>query len=217
MKRLTRTRWPTSRVGSIDSEGIWYGLTMKAWIPSARPRASTTMTTSSTSPPRAVFGYRSGDQLLVDSPAALGNSRRLADASAQVVELGAAYVPAPGDLEPLDLRRMQGESPLHSDPEGLLAHGEGLTRAGALPLQHDPLEDLGAAPAALDHLEVDPDAIAGAEGGNPLLELAPLDAVDDAAHSRRKTAQLPWRARAVARMVATPGRRRGARRARRSA
>jgi hypothetical protein len=23
-------RWPTSRVGSIDSEGIWYGLTMNA-------------------------------------------------------------------------------------------------------------------------------------------------------------------------------------------
>jgi hypothetical protein len=88
---------------------------------------------------------------------------------------------------------MQGESPLHADAERLLAHGEGLTRSGALALQHNPLEDLGAAPAPLDHLEVDPDAVARAEGGNPLLELAPLDAVDDAAHGRRKTAQLPWR------------------------
>ena len=32
MKRLTSTRWPMSSVGSIEPEGIWYGLTMKAWI-----------------------------------------------------------------------------------------------------------------------------------------------------------------------------------------
>ena len=38
--RLTSTRWPTSSVGSIDSDGIWYGLTMKAWMPSARPSAT---------------------------------------------------------------------------------------------------------------------------------------------------------------------------------
>src|SRR3954470_17485952 len=45
--RLTSTRWPTSSVGSIDSLGIRYGLTRKAWIPSASPRATTTIITSS--------------------------------------------------------------------------------------------------------------------------------------------------------------------------
>src|SRR5258707_2857111 len=58
MKRLTSTRWPTSSVGSIDSEGIWYGLITQAWIASASPRASATMTTSSTSPPPLLFGFR---------------------------------------------------------------------------------------------------------------------------------------------------------------
>ena len=51
MTRSTSTRWPTSSVGSIDSEGIWYGLTTKAWIRSARPIASATITTSSTKRP----------------------------------------------------------------------------------------------------------------------------------------------------------------------
>src|SRR3954470_21601786 len=46
--RLTSTRWPTLSVGTIDSLGIRYGLTRKAWIASARPRATTTMTMSST-------------------------------------------------------------------------------------------------------------------------------------------------------------------------
>ena len=53
---MTSTRWPTSRVGSIDSEGIWYGLTMNAWIPSASPRASATMITSSPSAPAVLWG-----------------------------------------------------------------------------------------------------------------------------------------------------------------
>src|SRR3954462_14534032 len=46
--RLTSTRWPIWSVGTIDSLGIRYGLTRKAWMPRASPRATTTMTTSST-------------------------------------------------------------------------------------------------------------------------------------------------------------------------
>ena len=46
-------------VGSIDGEGIWYGLTMNAWIPSARPIASATMATSSKS---AATGCRLRDR-----------------------------------------------------------------------------------------------------------------------------------------------------------
>ena len=47
-----------ARVGTIDSLGIRYGLTRKAWMPSARARAMTTMTTSSTSdPPPSCFFF----------------------------------------------------------------------------------------------------------------------------------------------------------------
>ena len=63
MTRSTSTRWPTSSVGSIDPEGIWYGLTTKAWISSARPIASATITTSSRSAPHARCGPR--DQVCV--------------------------------------------------------------------------------------------------------------------------------------------------------
>src|SRR5262249_21226110 len=51
--RLTSTRWPTCSVGTIDSEGIRYGLTRNAWIPRARPRATATIRTSSISEPEA--------------------------------------------------------------------------------------------------------------------------------------------------------------------
>ena len=37
--RLTSTRWPTSSVGTIDSLGIRYGLTRKAWIAEREARA----------------------------------------------------------------------------------------------------------------------------------------------------------------------------------
>src|SRR5688572_16650959 len=45
--RLTSTRWPISSVGTIDSDGIRYGFTRNAWMPSARPSATATMSTSS--------------------------------------------------------------------------------------------------------------------------------------------------------------------------
>src|SRR3954464_7252428 len=51
--RLTSTRWPTASVGTIDSLGMRYGLTRNAWMPSARPRATATMRTSSSSEPDA--------------------------------------------------------------------------------------------------------------------------------------------------------------------
>ena len=49
LTRSTRTRWPTSRVGTIDSLGIRKGLTRNAWMPSASPSATTTIVTSSMS------------------------------------------------------------------------------------------------------------------------------------------------------------------------
>ena len=47
-KRLTRIRWPVSSVGTIDSDGIRYGLTANAWIVSAKNSATATIKTSST-------------------------------------------------------------------------------------------------------------------------------------------------------------------------
>ena len=41
--RLTSTRWPTCSVGTIDSLGIRYGLTRNAWMPSASPSATATI------------------------------------------------------------------------------------------------------------------------------------------------------------------------------
>ena len=49
LTRSTSTRWPTSSVGTIDSLGMRNGLTRNAWMPSARPSATATIITSSTS------------------------------------------------------------------------------------------------------------------------------------------------------------------------
>ena len=68
------------------------------------------------------------DELLGADVAALADARPLADAIAQVVELGAPHVTAGGDLDLLDLRRVDRERALDADAERLLAHREGLTR-----------------------------------------------------------------------------------------
>jgi hypothetical protein len=64
---------------------------------------------------------------------------------------------------------MQREGALDANAKRLLAHGEGLARARALPPQDDSLEDLGAAATALDDLEVNADAIARINGRKALL------------------------------------------------
>ena len=76
---------------------------------------------------------------------------------------------------------MQREGSLDADAEGLLADGEGLADATALALDHDSLEDLGAGAAALDHLEVDANAVAGGEL-RATLQLLLLETLDDRAH-----------------------------------
>src|SRR4051812_4779216 len=249
--RLTSTRWPTCRVGTIDSLGMRYGLTRNAWIPSASPSATTTIRTSSSSEPdaddprsskalvRFVLGIRValgsrlrlllrrgllgdgrvvrglGERLLVDGVAgnlvvggsgrlgggivqqaglddllrprvaALANTCALADATAQVIELGAPDIAAGGDLDLLDLRRVHGERALYADAEGLLAHGERLAHALALALDDHTLEHLGAAAGALDHLEVDSHPVAGGELRDAA-KLRPLETVDDGAHGEKK-------------------------------
>src|SRR4051794_40260918 len=125
------------------------------------------------------------DDLLRAGVPALAHPRALADAAAQVVELGAPDVAAGGDLDPLDLRRVQRERALDADAEGLLAHGEGLADALALALDDHALEDLGPPAGALDDLEVDLHAVTGGEAGNAA-ELRALQCVDDGAHGRKK-------------------------------
>ena len=63
---------------------------------------------------------------------------------------------------------MDGERPLDPDAERLLADGERLACARALPLDHDPFEDLHAPARALDHLKMHADGVARLEAGNVL-------------------------------------------------
>src|SRR3954447_26856496 len=124
------------------------------------------------------------DLLRLPGVAALAHAGALADATAQVVELGPPHVAAGGDLDALDLGRVQRERALHADAEGLLAHGEGLADALALALDDDALEDLGAAARALDDLEVDLEAVARLEAGDAA-QLRALEGVDDGAHGQK--------------------------------
>src|ERR1043165_7934548 len=79
---------------------------------------------------------------------------------------------------------MERERALHADAERVLADGERLAGARALTLDHDPLEDLDALPAALDHSEVHAHGVARLELRN-LAQLAALDVLDDRAHGKK--------------------------------
>ena len=84
---------------------------------------------------------------------------------------------------------MERERPLDADAEGLLADGERLAHARALALDHDPLEDLEAAPLALDHLEMDAHGVARLELRDTVAQLGALEILDDLAH--KKVARRP--------------------------
>src|SRR5437588_6103953 len=76
----------------------------------------------------------------------LAHAGRLADLVAQVVELRPADVADARHVDLLDARRVHGERSLDEHlVEGLLAHGEGLADALALPLDADALEHLDTA------------------------------------------------------------------------
>ena len=132
------------------------------------------------------------DGLLRACVAALAHAGALAHALAQVVELGAAHVATGSDLDALDLGRVHREGALDPDAKGLLAHGEGLTGAMALALDHHALEHLHAAPGALDDLKMDLHAISRREVGHAA-QLRALDSFDDAAHDiGRARASWEW-------------------------
>src|SRR4051794_9142052 len=125
------------------------------------------------------------DDLLGADVAALPDAGGLADAVAEVVQLGATHVTAGGDVDLLDLRRVHGERALHADAEGLLADREGLADTVPLALDHHAFEDLRTATRALDDLEVDTDAVTGLEGRDAA-QLGALKGVDDSAHGKEK-------------------------------
>ena len=125
------------------------------------------------------------DDLLGADVPALADARPLADAAAQVVELGAPDVAAGGDLDPLDLRRVHRERALHADAERRLADREGLADALALALDHHAFEDLGTAASALNDLEMDANAVTRGEVGDAA-KLLTLEAVDHGAHSKER-------------------------------
>jgi hypothetical protein len=58
---------------------------------------------------------------------------------------------------------VEREGSLDANAERLLADGERLTHASALPLDDDALEDLDATALAFDDLEVDAHGVAGLE------------------------------------------------------
>ena len=80
---------------------------------------------------------------------------------------------------------MERERPLDPDAERLLAHGEGLARAGSLPLEHDPLEDLHTPASALDDLKMDTHRVARLEARH-VAQLGALEVLDDVAHLERR-------------------------------
>ena len=79
---------------------------------------------------------------------------------------------------------MQREGALDAHPEGLLADGERLARAGPLPLDHDPLEDLDPRALALDHLEMDTHGVSRLELREIVAQLGALELFDDLAHRK---------------------------------
>src|SRR5262245_30388921 len=116
--------------------------------------------------------------------AQLADASLLADLAAQVVELRAVDVSDRGDVDLVDLRRVQRERALDADAEGVLADRERLAGAGPLPLDHDPLEDLDPLAVALDHPEVDAHRVARLEAGH-VAQLTALDVLDGRAHREK--------------------------------
>jgi hypothetical protein len=87
---------------------------------------------------------------------------------------------------------VERERPLDADAERLLAHGERLPDAGALPLDDDALEDLDAAALSLDHLEVHAHGVPCLELGQVCPQLALFEKLDGIRHGEEARRALDW-------------------------
>src|SRR4030095_7635978 len=92
------------------------------------------------------------------------NSRLLSGAVPQVVQLRAAHLAEAGHFESRDDRRVKREDPLDADAARSLPHGEGGPQPGSTATADDvTLENLDAGLVALDHTDVNLDAVARAK------------------------------------------------------
>src|SRR5262249_27372856 len=87
-------------------------------------------------------------------------------------------------LDMVDVRRMHRKSPLDADAIALLAHGERLADASALPAEHHALEYLDALLGPFDNLDVHVDGVARAEGREVVAQRRLVDEVQPV-HLRR--------------------------------
>src|SRR5262245_28577582 len=93
----------------------------------------------------------------------LDDAGRLAAASAQIIELGAAHPATAHDLDRLDQRRVHREDALHALAVRDLAHSEVLVDPATGSPDAHALIGLHAGPLAFDHSDVDAERIAGTE------------------------------------------------------
>src|SRR4051812_20366459 len=125
-----------------------------------------------------------GEAAVALALAQLADASLLADLAAQVVQLGAVDVADRADLDLVDLRRVERERALHAHAERVLADGERLARAAALPLDDDPLEHLDPRARAFDDAEMHAHRVARLEPRD-FAQLTALDVLDDRAHVER--------------------------------
>src|ERR1700694_3267997 len=180
-----RLRFGRSAVAAFGSSAVTPGASESAGsvaesVPSA-PRASGSSlapVTRSAEPGRCGTPRRArrGGHRRATS-ALLLDLRLLTAQLAQVVQLGAAHIAAGGDVDVVDVRRVDGERPLDANAVAFLADGEGLTDAPALPANDDTLEDLDAFLGTLDHLDMHINGVAGAEGRDVVAQRRLVDEV----------------------------------------
>src|SRR5262249_42709752 len=145
-----------------------------------RPASSTPMIARK--PMASAQRSRSGSEISKGGSglgALLFDARRLPGEVAEVVELGPPDLTVGDHLDAVDLRRVQREDPLHADPVGDLAHGEGGSRPSLAEADHVAFEDLDALFFALFDPDVDPKPVTGAEARDILADLCLFNLVDD--------------------------------------
>src|SRR3954470_20589822 len=189
---LSRSRRCDPSIGERVRHGNAAGASLRGGVPAVRGSGS------------RLLGGRLGDRLLLrvglgrdggfgrgtrlrrplSVLSQLADARLAPDLAAEVVQLRAVDVADRRHVDLVDLRRMERERSLDADAEGVLAHREGLARARALALDHDPLEHLDPLARALDDAEVDADGVARLEP-RYLAQLTALDVLDDRAHVER--------------------------------
>jgi hypothetical protein len=125
------------------------------------------------------------DGLLGTGVAALADAGALADALAQVVELGAPDVTAGGDVDLLDLGRVQRERRSTPTPKDCLRTVKVSRTPWPWRLITTPSKTWVRRACPLDDLEVDTDAVAGGELRDAA-QLCALEAVDHGAHGKEK-------------------------------